>query len=210
MVTNALLVVGFAVVSLALYMMKRYLEELPSRIHDQQLESFKDVLSRERELLSIHETALHPKKMEESASLIKFFIETMLRVSKDQVYAQKFQRDGSNEQREFGQKTHDLGINLYLYGSDKAVAKWVEWNKFGELPIERRDSFTGILLLANLALQLRSDMGHVETSVSIDDFLHILLTDWGATKVRLGIKSADELPTVPLEFMAITDNGPIS
>jgi len=82
-------------------------------------------------------------------------------------------------QREFNKTMLDLGTKLFIYASDETVKKFVEWRKYGlTADTVNFDSKQIIILLAELIVLIRKDVGNTDTQCTKDDFLNIMLKDW--------------------------------
>ena len=186
---DVILLVTEIVIFLILGFLFRYIKLLPDKIHEQQklkfnfelnkqLEEFKSKLAKEMEVLRINESQLHIHKTEEFIELIEFVFTKTL----DKKYIAKLSTD-KRTILEFNQKMLSLGAKLFLFASDKTVKKYVEWREFGLNDKNKNDNNHQILLImAELMVLIRKDLGYAETECNRDDFLNIMLTDWNLHK----------------------------
>ncbi|MED3982203.1 hypothetical protein [Priestia megaterium] len=163
----------------------KYIKKLPDQLHaknlkvfenklNKQLEVFKNELTTDLELMKINESQLHIHKTEEFTKLVEVLIVKML----DKDYVAQL---GKNQRvtKEYNQTMLNLGTKLFFFASDNTVKKFVEWRKYN-LSIEGTnfDPKQIIILLAELIVEIRKDVGYEDTICNKHDFLHIMLTDW--------------------------------
>jgi hypothetical protein len=139
--------------------------------------SFEYSLLTDLEKLKIYESALHIHKAELFSDFAEYVTTKML----DKDYMQKLSTPKvQKEMRDLFMKT---GYSLFFYSNDTTVKKFVEFRRSGldadKEPFEKEKI---ILILAQLFVEMRKDLGYVDTECNIDDFLTILLTDWTPEK----------------------------
>lgn len=172
------------------FILINYIRKIPERIHgiqqskyehdlDKQLESFKTELMKEIEILRIAQTQLHTHKSEEFVNLIEILYKSIL----DKDYLKKMENN-KKLQTEFNSKMSTLGTKLFFFASDDTVKKYVEWRKHGQLITDDDPKSKNILviLMAELMVLIRKDLGYQNTICNKDDFLYIMLTDWDKHK----------------------------
>jgi hypothetical protein len=162
-----------------------YVKKLPDQIHaknlkvfeldlNKQLEEFRNQLTTDLELMKINESQLHIHKTEEFTKLVEVMITKLL----DKQFVEKLGRD-PRTQKEYNKTMLDLGTKLFFYASDETVKKFVEWRKYGlTADTVNYDPKQIIVLLAELIVLIRKDVGYTDTQCTKDDFLHIMLKDW--------------------------------
>jgi hypothetical protein len=73
----------------------------------------------------------------------------------------------------------DLGTKLFFFASDETVKKFVQFRKYSlSVGTPEYESMQNIIILAELIVLIRKDLGYSNTECTKDDFLHIMLTDW--------------------------------
>ncbi|MEA3319428.1 MAG: hypothetical protein U9Q88_05305 [Bacillota bacterium] len=162
-----------------------YIKKLPDQVHaknlkafeldlNKQLEEFRNQLTTDLELMKINESQLHIHKTEEFTKLVEIMITKLL----DKQYVEKLGRDPKT-QKEYNKTMLDLGTKLFFYASDETVKKFVEWRKYGLTADSANfDPKQIIILLAELIVLIRKDVGYSDTQCTKNDFLHIMLKDW--------------------------------
>ena len=162
-----------------------YVKKLPDQVHaknlkgfeydlNRQLEEFRNQLTADLELMKINESQLHIHKTEEFTKLVEVLITKML----DKQFIEKLGKD-PRTQKEFNKTMLDLGTKLFFFASDETVKKFVEWRKYGlAADTSNFDPKQTIILLAELMVLIRKDVGYTDTQCTKDDFLHIMLKDW--------------------------------
>lgn len=181
------------VLLLGVYFVVQYLRKLPDQIHqknlkvfelelNKKLELFKIELNKEIELLKIKESQLYIHKAQQFMVLSEI-ISNLL----DKTYQEKLQKD-PDTQKEFYQKMLNLGTNLFFFASDEPVKKYVEFYRYGQKPRDSNfDQSKLVILLAELMVLIRKDLGYKDTACNIDDFLNIKITDWEDYKKQHGL-----------------------
>jgi len=171
-----------------------YFKKLPDQIHAKNLKVFEHDLNTQMEilrnqwttdleLLKINESQLHIHKTEEFSKLVKILILNML----DKKYMRKLATDEKTKE-EFNRSMLDLGTKLFFFASDSTVKKFVEWRKSGQDPAAAagRDPKHVLILLAELMLEVRKDLGYKDTECTTDDYLYIMIKDWHRYDQNLG------------------------
>ncbi|WP_063335939.1 hypothetical protein [Bacillus subtilis] len=162
-----------------------YVKKLPEQVHaknlksfehdlNTQLENFRNKLTTDLELLKINESQLNIRKTEEFLRLISIFIVKL----GDQDYIRDL---GTKDKvkKEFNENMTDLGSKLFVFASDNTVKKFVEYRKVSLKVNDEKDAEKLIVLLGELMVLIRKDLGYSQTECTKHDFLHILLNDWG-------------------------------
>ena len=174
-----------SIIIIILGLLYRYVQKIPETLHkthiakieydfNKQLESFKGDISNEIEKMKIAETELQLHKIKEFTNLVEFLFTNML----DAEYIAQLEKN-TKIQKEFNKKMMDLGTKLFFFASDETVKKYVEWRRFGlETEVKKEDQHKVIILLAELMVLIRKDLGYKDTLCTKDDFLHIMLKDW--------------------------------
>ncbi|TQR14726.1 hypothetical protein [Psychrobacillus soli] len=167
-----------------------YLKKLPDQVHaknlkafeldlNKQLEEFRNKLTTDLELMKINESQLHIHKTQEFAKLVEYLLLNLT----DKDYVRKLGTD-QKTQKEHNKKMLDLGTKLFFFASDVTVKKFVEWRRYGlTVNTPNYESKQIIILLAELIVLIRKDLGYSETQCTKDDFLHIMLKDWDAYQI---------------------------
>jgi len=164
-----------------------YIKKIPEQIHamqlsnyehelNKQMEIFRTELIKEMELMRISHTELQSHKSEEFINLVEFLYKSML----DKEYLRKLETN-LKVQKEFNNKMSTLGTKLFFFASDDTVKKYVEWRKHGLRVDEEAggvDKNRIVILLAELMVLIRRDLGYKDTNCTKDDFLNIMLNDW--------------------------------
>jgi hypothetical protein len=170
-----------------------YIKKLPEQVHaknlkvfeldlNRQLEEFRNQLTTDLELMKINESQLHVHKTEEFTKLVEVMITKLL----DKQYVEKLGRDPKT-QKEYNKTMLDLGTKLFFYASDETVKKFVEWRKYGlTADTVNYEPKQIIILLAELIVLIRKDVGYSNTQCTKDDFLHIMLKDWDKYETTQG------------------------
>lgn len=163
-----------------------YIKKLPEQVHaknlkafeldlNKQLEEFRNQLTLDLELMKINESQLHIHKTQEFAKLVEYLLLNLT----DKDYVRKLGND-QRIQKEHNKKMLDLGTKLFFFASDETVKKFVEWRKYSlTVDSPQYDPKQILILLAELIVLIRKDLGYRDTECSKDDFLHIMLKDWG-------------------------------
>lgn len=72
-----------------------------------------------------------------------------------------------------------LGIKLFFFASDETVKKYVEFRGYGQKAKDPDfDASKQLILLAEIMVLIRRDLGYKDTACNIDDFFNIIITDW--------------------------------
>ena len=162
-----------------------YVKKLPEQVHaknlkgfeydlNRQLEEFRNKLTTDLELMKINESQLHIHKTQEFAKLVEYLLLNLT----DKDFVKKLGTD-QRTQKEHNKKMLDLGTKLFFFASDETVKKFVEWRRYGfTMDTPHSDAKQMIILLAELIVLIRIDLGYSETQCTKDDFLHIMLKDW--------------------------------
>jgi hypothetical protein len=170
-----------------------YIKKLPEQVHaknlkvfeldlNKQLEEFRNQLTTDLELMKINESQLHIHKTEEFTKLVEVMITKLL----DKQYVEKLGRDPKTL-KEYNKTMLDLGTKVFFYASDETVKKFVEWRKYGlTADTVNYDPKQIIILLAELIVLIRKDVGYINTQCTKDDFLHIMLKDWDKYETTQG------------------------
>jgi hypothetical protein len=192
-VVTWLLSVLIGMVVIAVGLMAKYISGLPARIHAEnakrhefslahELEEFKSELARESESRKISQSGLQLHKTTEFVRLIEFLIGYITDPKKTQRLA-----SDPKAATEFNKTFVDLGVKLFFFASDETIRAYVEWRMHG---LMRNETASGanmhtLVLLANLVMSMRRDLGYGETSCTPDDVLNIMLTDWEIHRATL-------------------------
>lgn len=170
-----------------------YIKKLPEQVHaknlkvfeldlNKQLEEFRNQLTTDLELMKINESQLHIHKTEEFTKLVEVMITKLL----DKQYVEKLGKDPKT-QKEYNKTMLDLGTKLFFYASDETVKKFVEWRKYAlTADTVNYEPKQIIILLAELIVLIRKDVGYINTQCTKDDFLHIMLKDWDKYETTQG------------------------
>ncbi|MGG4549390.1 hypothetical protein ABER02_16635 [Rossellomorea marisflavi] len=162
-----------------------YVKKLPDQVHaknlkafehdlNRQLEEFRNQLTTDLELMKINESQLHIHKTQEFSKLV----EVLLFRLTDKDYVKKLGSD-KRTQKEHNKSMLDLGTKLFFFASDDTVKKFVEWRKYSlSADSPQYNPKHAIIILAELIVLIRQDVGYSQTECTKDDFLHIMLTDW--------------------------------
>jgi len=194
---------GQAVLAILLGLGALYLKGLPDRLHQEgvkrfefalnsKLEVVKADLSREIEMAKISQAGLQVHKTEEFTRLVEFFIDALTN-------PEQFKTLAANPEaaKEFNRRITDLGLKLFFFASDATVKSYVAFRLYGmqaDSAERNTDPTRLIVLLAELVVSMRRDLGYSETECSVDEVLNIMLTDWEQKKpIRSGIAGADLL-----------------
>ncbi|ANF38865.1 hypothetical protein IM717_04945 [Bacillus velezensis] len=163
-----------------------YVKKLPDQVHaknfkkiehdlNTQLEEFRNKLTTDLELMKINEAQLHIHKTEEFVRLIRLLVMNLT----DKDYINDLT---TNEEvkKEHSKSMTELGSKLFFFASDDTVKKFVEYRKQslkikGDKPTEAERL---IVLLGELMVLIRKDLGYSQTECDKNDYLHILLNDW--------------------------------
>ncbi|APH66914.1 hypothetical protein [Bacillus sp. LR_5] len=161
-----------------------YVKKLPEQVHaknlksfehdlNTQLEDFRNKLTTDLELLKINETQLNLRKTEEFMRLISIIIVKL----GDQDYIRDL---GTKDEvkKEHNKNMTDLGSKLFVFASDNTVKKFVEYRKVSLKVNNAKDAEKLIVLLGELMVLIRKDLGYSQTKCTKNDFLNILLNDW--------------------------------
>ncbi|MRX52360.1 hypothetical protein GJU41_00120 [Bacillus idriensis] len=182
---NILLTILQIAILLGGWFIYTYLKKLPDQVHaknlkafeydlNKQLEEFRNQLTTDLELMKINESQLHIHKTQEFSKLVEVLIINLT----DRDYVRRL---GTNQatQKEHNKKMLDLGTKLFFFASDETVKKFVEWRKYSlTVDSPNYESKQVIILLAEIMVLIRRDLGYSETECTKDDFLHIMLKDW--------------------------------
>ncbi|MFE4812810.1 hypothetical protein ACFQ9Y_16975 [Peribacillus simplex] len=162
-----------------------YVKKLPDQVHaknlkafeldlNKQLEEFRNQLTTDLELMKINESQLHIHKTQEFSKLVEVFLLNLT----DKDYVRKVGTD-RKLQKEYNRKMLDLGTKLFFFASDETVKKFVDFRKYSlSVGTPGYESMQVIIILAELIVLIRRDLGYSNTECTKDDFLHIMLTDW--------------------------------
>ncbi|QHF56583.1 hypothetical protein Bateq7PJ16_0777 [Bacillus subtilis] len=170
-----------------------YVKKLPDQVHaknlkafeldlNKQLEEFRNQLTTDLELMKINESQLHIHKTQEFSKLVEVLLISLT----DKDYVRKLGSD-KRIQKEHNKKMLDLGTKLFFFASDETVKKFVEWRKYSlTVDTPQYEAKQVIIILAELIVLIRKDLGYSQTECTKDDFLHIMLTDWDRYKTLEG------------------------
>ncbi|CAH0314779.1 hypothetical protein [Peribacillus simplex] len=163
-----------------------YVKKLPDQVHaknlkafeldlNKQLEEFRNQLTTDLELMKINESQLHIHKTQEFSKLVEVLLLSLIT---DKDYVRKLGTD-KKLQKEHNRKLLDLGTKLFFFASDETVKKFVQFRKYSlSVGTPEYESMQNIIILAELIVLIRKDLGYSNTECTKDDFLHIMLTDW--------------------------------
>lgn len=147
---------------------------MPIHLLNRNLESFKGTLQKDIDKLRISGENIHPLKAEEYIQFANVYLK-MMSSSK----GNKRQQERINQEVVDG--FNKFGMSIIFFGNDEAVKKFVEARKYITLPDELRgenEVAKTMILFSELIVIMRNDLGHENSSVSVDDFLMITLKDW--------------------------------
>ncbi|MCY9204454.1 hypothetical protein [Bacillus atrophaeus] len=161
-----------------------YVKKLPDQVHaknlknfehdlNTQLEEFRNKLTTDLELMKINEAQLHIHKTEEFVRLIRLLIMNLT----DKDYINDLATNEETKKEHIKSMT-ELGSKLFFFASDDTVKKFVEYRKQSLKSSETEDSEKLIVLLGELMVLIRKDLGYSQTECNKNDYLHILLNDW--------------------------------
>lgn len=188
----ALVIVQLVLVGLIWFVIK-YLRGLPQQLHkvqfrsfehdlNQRLEVFKSELVTEIERMKINESQLHIHKSREFQKISDFFG----RVLTDPEYLNKVATD-ETARREFKKEGLNLGTGLFFFSNDATIKSFVAFRRHVLKANEPEyDEFRAVILYAELILNIRRDLGYVNTSCEIDDFMFLILSDWDKYRAQYG------------------------
>lgn len=164
------------------------------------LKEFKHELNLELQELRISQENSQPKKVEgfiEFSDMIYKTIE-LSRLSPGKKFNEK-EKEIANDLRKFS-------YVVFFFGKDETILKFVEFRKEMELlnhlnqNQKRSDhayyqSRLMIIILAELMINMRKDLGNNSSEVTIDDYMTILVNDWDKSKLQFmqDVEKAKEL-----------------
>ncbi|MFD2704065.1 hypothetical protein [Salibacterium lacus] len=181
-VTVIIMVFGFLILGL--------IKKTPDHVLNRSLESFKSDLQKELVNFRISGENLHPAKIEEYMHFTKVFTQLMelskLKDPEKQVEEQKKVYDGLTR----------FGFSAILFGSDETVKKYVEIRKYTTLPSDKlgeNEKALMLLLMSELIILMRNDLGNSNSNVSSDDFMQIVIKDWEISKEEFKRKAGNAI-----------------
>ncbi|MGE9755245.1 hypothetical protein ACQP3R_20775 [Bacillus inaquosorum] len=125
--------------------------------------------------MKINEAQLHIHKTEEFVRLIRLLVMNLT----DKDYINDL---STNEEvkKEHSKSMTELGSKLFFFASDDTVKKFVEYRKQSlKLKADKpAEAERLIVLLGELMVLIRKDLGYSQTECNKNDYLHILLNDW--------------------------------
>jgi hypothetical protein len=139
-----------------------------------ELEKFRGQLQSELELMKINQAELQLHKTEQFVKFIDYFNNFFADKNKVQAI-----QNNQNEKDKFNKNLLDLGVKLFFFASDSTVKKYIEW-RFCMLkpPNGSLDPLYLIKIYGELILEIRKDLGYLDTKCDHNDFLNIMLKDW--------------------------------
>ena len=174
------MVIGFISIGL--------IKKTPEYMFKRNLEKFKNELQQDLERIRIAAENIHPMKIEEYVHFTQVYVKMMelgkIQDQTMQMAAQKVVFDGLTR----------FGFSAFLFGSDQTVKKYVEIRKYSTLPqgdLGENEKAKILLLMSELMVYMRNDLGNDESSVSVDDFLMIIVNNWGDSQEEFRRKASN-------------------
>lgn len=153
---------------IAVFIVWRWIKELPAAIHKQQEQIFQHNL----DLSKISHAELQLRKTEEFIA----FANLQREILADKALLKKLKSGDTEAAEKLQKQILDLSTGLFFFASDETVKKYGEWKMSSS-----KGELEGIELLrqfGKLMVVLRKDLGQKETSLTEDDFLRLFVTDW--------------------------------
>ena len=178
-INTVIFVLGFIVIGI--------IKKTPEHYLSKNLEKFKTDLQGELEQIRIANENIHPMKIEEYIHFTEVYTKMMESVKITNQGKQK------NIQREIFDGLTRFGFSVFLFGSDQTVGKFVEMRKYVTMPaseIGENEKAKTLILMSELMVHMRNDLGNKESKVTVDDFLTIIVKDWGVSRESFLDKAA--------------------
>ena len=94
----------------------------------------------------------------------------------------KYISDGTFEALTKIQERIDLEINLFFSASDPTIKKYSEFIKYNSRKNQEQDPMKLLNLTSEVIIAMRQDIGYDNTKLKGEDFIEMLITDWGEMK----------------------------
>jgi len=139
---------------------------------DRKLESFKDSLTRELELLKISHAELQIRKTEQFIE----FANVQRELLTDKELLKKIESGDFEAAQKMQNHILKLATGLFFFASDETVRNYGQWKTRSITK-----DIEGVELLreyGELMVALRKDLGQSNTELTADDYLRLFITDW--------------------------------
>lgn len=157
---------------IALFLLWKWLKELPSAIHKRQEHLFQQQLSKELELMKISHSQIQLRKIERFIDFAK--LQTDILTNED--FKAKIEEEDSEAVSRLRELVVELGIGLFFFASDSTVREYGKWKV--ETAKEGADPYSVLNSLGQLMVSLRKDVGYEDTDLNPRDYLKMFITDW--------------------------------
>ncbi|WP_276703952.1 hypothetical protein [Caldibacillus debilis] len=91
----------------------------------------------------------------------------------------------NREMVKLGEEMTQLGFGFFFFCSDDTIKKYIEYRKYITMDpniLGSNEQAKMVMILAELMVLMRKDLGYSNTAATVDDFLYIFLRDWKDTK----------------------------
>ncbi|MGF9745689.1 hypothetical protein ABEX05_00180 [Bacillus velezensis] len=123
------------------------------------------------EKIKIYENQSATKKSEQLEEFWNMFLDCFDTNNLTEEELLKFNKD-------FNKRMMKLIINLVGSASDSTILKFKEYKTFDFDGQNKEKQIEAILLLAELIIEYRKDLGHKDTKITPNDILPLYITDW--------------------------------
>ncbi|MEN2467225.1 hypothetical protein [Ornithinibacillus sp. JPR2-1] len=167
-ITIAILIVGFIVIGV--------IKKTPEYLLNLKLEDFKSDLQKEVERLRVSEENLHIRKIEKFSQFTEMLNIAMLSV--------KGNKNPVQTATALEKAMNTFTKDLMFFAGEKTLKKFVEYRRYSQIVqvggINEQAKYQ--FIIAELLLEMRKDLGYKNESISVDDYMYIIVNDWDKHK----------------------------
>lgn len=186
---EVILSVVAALIGIGIWTLYGYVKKLPDRLHQYgltkseyrlkaDLEGTKTELLRELEISKISRAEIQIHKTKEFIEFTNYFNDMLSHPEKQS----QITRD-PKKLATFKRRMLDLGVRLYFFGSDETIQTYLDFRRLGSGEQTAETRKTLLETYGRLMVEMRRDLGHVDTACTADDFLRLIITDWDQYKL---------------------------
>lgn len=172
------------------YFLYEVFKKSPKHFLERKLEKFKSELQTNIDSLRISAESIHPMKIEEYVEFSKAYLKLMElgKITNPKEVARK--------QKEVFDGMSRFGFAVMFFGNDDTVKKYVEFRKYSTLPagkLGENEKAKIMMVMSELIVLMRRDVGHNDSEVTVDDFLTIIVNDWETSKEKFKERASNAI-----------------